>query len=96
MALFNELKELLSEDKKSNKVKFMVNVQIFFIRLTGTLLMFAAKAGIGYLIWYLLDNRSSSSGSTDALLTAIIINIVMIVFPLVLKFVSKYIYECNI
>lgn len=86
-ALHHELRELINEtDKKSSKIKFATRMQTFFIRLTSSALIFLSIGGICYLIWYLLDEKVT----TNPILTAVTVNVVLIVFPQVLKFFSKY------
>lgn len=85
-SLYHELREIISEsDKKLNKVDFLTKVYTFFIRLTLNMLIFLSIIGICYLIWYILSNEVS-----ETTLTAIVINVILIIFPRVLKYVSKY------
>lgn len=92
VALYQELKEILSDiDSEPCKTEFTDKLRTFFIRLSSNAIILLTISGISYLIWVLLDNHHTgnfkSTGNSVAI--AVLINIIILVFPMILNFISK-------
>ncbi|KAI4456234.1 transmembrane channel-related [Holotrichia oblita] len=95
-AIYTELKELLSDRLKMRvKRNFIQKFIIRTLQLAGHLFVFALVGAIGYLMWILLerhrvDDEDKDISSTVPILTAVIINVIVLVFPLIFRLIGSY------
>lgn len=64
------------------------------LQLVGHLFVFALVGGIGYLMWILLerhraDDDDENISSTAPILTAVIINAIVLVCPLIFRLIGR-------
>ncbi|KAK9730056.1 TMC domain [Popillia japonica] len=94
--IYTELKELLSDYFKSSiKRSFLQKFIVVTLQLVGHLFVFALVGGIGYLMWILLerhraDDDDENISSTAPILTAVIINAIVLVCPLIFRLIGSY------
>ncbi|KAF2879289.1 hypothetical protein ILUMI_26881 [Ignelater luminosus] len=92
-SIYNELKELLNDSiKKAVQVSLKQKCWTFILQLMANAVILILLVGTGYIMWYLLERHSStnSNSSGTAVITAIIINVIMIVFPALFSYIVRY------
>ncbi|KAJ8959243.1 hypothetical protein NQ318_022506 [Aromia moschata] len=88
-AIYNELKELLYEDmRQSGKDTCMVIFWSRMMQATMNLFILVCLAVTGYVMWYFMDKASTEHW--QSIYTAIIVNTIMTVFPIIFSCVVKY------
>lgn len=67
------------------------------IQLVANLIIAILLGGTGYLMWYLLEkHRSTLSGDSEGvipILTAVVINCVMLVYPIMFSYLVRYVAQ---
>ncbi|KRT78210.1 hypothetical protein AMK59_7713, partial [Oryctes borbonicus] len=95
-AIYTELKELLSDYIKSSENRgFAEKSLVYGMQLTAHLFVFGLIGTTGFLMWTLLEqhrmeDNDKSNANTVAVLTAVIINIIMLLFPLIFRVIGSY------
>ncbi|KAJ3637950.1 hypothetical protein MTP99_001368 [Tenebrio molitor] len=89
-AIYNELRELLSEaikndPRRSCLHKFYTSI----IQIVVNLLVLVVLGAVGWLTWMLLT-RFSLDNSDNILITPVIVNIIIMIIPIIFNYIAKY------
>ncbi|KAK4874902.1 hypothetical protein RN001_014262 [Aquatica leii] len=94
-SIYHELKELLGESLKT--VKRMSWLQKFYttvLQIVCNFIIIFLLGGTGYILWLLIkqqhSNISEDTSSSIGVLLAIIINLIMLFFPMIFSFIVQY------
>ncbi|GJQ73707.1 hypothetical protein Trydic_g14042 [Trypoxylus dichotomus] len=94
--IYTELKELLSDYiKSSEKRSFAETLLVYGMQLTGHLFVFGLVGATGFLMWTLLEQHrmrdvDESNANVVAVFTAVIINVIILLFPLIFRIIGSY------
>ncbi|KAB0793664.1 hypothetical protein PPYR_13284 [Photinus pyralis] len=93
-SLYTELKELLSESFQIVKhVPFLQQFYTVVLQFVCNVIVIFLLGGVGYMLWLLLNENTahlSQSSSSIGVIIAVVINIIMLLFPLVFGFIVRY------
>jgi hypothetical protein len=90
LAIYNELRELLSEaikndPRRSCLHKFYTSI----IQIVVNLLVLVILGAVGWLTWMLLT-RFSLDNSDNILITPVVVNIIIMIIPVIFNYIAKY------
>ncbi|KAF5289737.1 hypothetical protein FQA39_LY03654 [Lamprigera yunnana] len=94
-SIYQEFKELLGDSLKTfNKLSCLQQFYTRVLQIVCNLIIFLLLGGTGYILWLLLkqqnSNISESTSSSIGVLLAVIINLIMLLFPILFSFVVQY------
>ena len=89
-SIYYELKELLSEELKDvEDWSCLVKFWTYTIQVVVNILVLVILAAVGWMTWVLM--KKSNEGEIAVYITALVINIIIMVFPSLFYYISKYV-----
>ncbi|XP_008196552.1 transmembrane channel-like protein 7 isoform X1 [Tribolium castaneum] len=90
LAIFNELKELLNEERRYDEDRTCIyKFWTCSTQIVANILILVIIFGVGWLTWVLLDNYGQEDNA-KVLITTIVINVILMVLPSVFHYVATY------
>ncbi|XP_063917385.1 transmembrane channel-like protein 3 isoform X2 [Zophobas morio] len=88
-SIYYELKELLSEELKDvEDWSCLVKFWTYTIQVVVNILVLVILAAVGWMTWVLM--KKSNEGEIAVYITALVINIIIMVFPSLFYYISKH------
>lgn len=89
-AIYNELKELLSEEMDETEDRTCIyNFWTYTIQIIVNILVLVLLAALGWATWLLLEYSRNNTHENTVILTAIAVNIIMMLFPPIFHSISQ-------
>ncbi|XP_044272315.1 transmembrane channel-like protein 5 [Tribolium madens] len=90
LGIFNELKELLNEERRDDEDKTCIyKFWTYSTQIVANILILVIIAGVGWLTWVLLENYGHEDGA-NVLVTTIVVNVILMVLPSIFHYVATY------
>ncbi|KAF5294394.1 hypothetical protein FQR65_LT10759 [Abscondita terminalis] len=94
-SIYQELKELLGDSLRTvKKLTCLQRFYTFVVQIVCNCIILLLLSGTGYLLWMLTKQQNSnimeSTSSSIGVLLAIIINVIMLFFPMLFSFIVEY------